>query len=334
MTSADNSTTPHAELACGMTIAQARRAAAAHLRAGGIETPDLDARLIVGHALGLDHAALAAQSARALTRAETEALAALLARRRAHEPVARILGTREFWSLPLAVTPDVLVPRPETETVVEAALAAIEERRAARIADLGTGSGAILLALLAELPQASGVGTDRDPRALAVARDNAERLGLRARTGFVACDFGTALAGGFDLVVSNPPYIPTAEIATLAPEVRDFDPRGALDGGRDGVAAYRAIAADARRLLAPGGTIAVEVGLGQADAVAALMAAHGLVACGTPRRDLAGVARVVVACRGQHADSERKEGGAHDRAATRPGSKSTKKPLGLCRETD
>jgi release factor glutamine methyltransferase len=284
-------------LAPAMTIAQARRALADRLRDRGFDTPDLDARLIVGHALGLDHRALAIDAARVLTPAETERLDAAVARRLAHEPVARILGTKEFWSLPLRVTPDVLVPRPETETVVEAALAVIDRGRSLRIADLGVGSGAILLALLSELPAATGIGTDRATRALAVARDNARSLGLADRASFAACDFGAAIAGPCDLVVSNPPYIPTHDIATLAPDVRDFDPRSALDGGSDGLAAYRAIAADAKRLLAPGGWLAAEIGIGQADAVAALFAQAGLAIPHAPRHDLAGRPRVVTARR-------------------------------------
>jgi release factor glutamine methyltransferase len=284
-----------AVLAPALTIAQARRAAADRLRERGFDTPDLDARLLVGHALGLDHAALIAQSARRLTPAEAAALEGILARRLAHEPVARILGTREFWSLPLRVTPDVLVPRPETETVVEAVLAVAQRDRPLRIADLGAGSGAILLALLSELPMAFGVGTDRDPAALGVARDNAQRLALADRAGFVACDFGAALAGACDIVVSNPPYIPAGDIAALAADVRDYDPRAALDGGPDGLAAYRAIAADAARLLAPGGWLAVEIGVGQDDAVPGLLAARGLAIAGAPQRDLAGRPRVVTA---------------------------------------
>jgi release factor glutamine methyltransferase len=280
-----------------MTVAQARRAVAARLRGEGRDTPDLDARLIVGHALGCDHVALTAQSTRVLTPAESARLDALVARRLDHEPIARIVETKEFWSLPLRITPDVLVPRPDTETVVEAALAVVARVGAVRVADLGVGSGAILLALLSELPTAHGIGTDCDPVALAVARDNAQRLGLAGRAGFVACDFGAAIAGDCDLVVSNPPYIPSHDIATLAPEVREYDPRRALDGGQDGLAAYRAIAADARRLLAPGGWLAVEIGIGQAEAVAALLARQGLAIDGAPRRDLGGRPRVIVARR-------------------------------------
>jgi release factor glutamine methyltransferase len=278
-----------------MTIGRARRAVAERLRAYGLDTPELDARLLVGHALGLDHPALTTDSARVLTPPETDRLGAGVARRLRHEPVARIIGCKEFWSLPLRITPAVLVPRPETETVVEAALAVVARGAAARIADIGVGSGAILLALLSELPNAMAIGTDRDAGALQVARRNAGHLGLAGRAAFVACDFGAALAGSCDLVVSNPPYIATREIATLAPEVRDFDPRGALDGGSDGLTAYRAIAADAPRLLAPGGWLVVEVGIGQAEAVTALFAGIGLETSDPPRRDLAGVPRVVKA---------------------------------------
>jgi release factor glutamine methyltransferase len=281
-------------LASPSTVAQARRTVADRLRAHGFETPDLDARLLVGHALGLDHGALMAAAARALTPAETETLEAALARRLAYEPVARIRGSKEFWSLPLAVTADVLVPRPETETVVEAALAVAARGRTLRIADLGTGSGAILLALLSELPAASGIGTDRSERALAVARRNADALALGRRAAFVACHFADAIAGGCDIVVANPPYIPSDDIATLAPDVRDFDPRLALDGGRDGLSAYRAIAADAARVLAPGGWLALEIGSNQAEAVPALLMQHGLAIPCSPRPDLAGRARVVM----------------------------------------
>jgi release factor glutamine methyltransferase len=284
-------------LAPGMTVAQARRALAEQFRRRRLESPDLDARLLVGHALGLDHRGLTLEFERALTAGETEMLAGAMARRLAHEPVARIIGTKEFWSLPLAIDPAVLVPRPETETVVEAALAVTAETPPARIADLGTGSGAILLALLSELPGAVGVGTDRDPRALALARANAIRIGLAGRAAFVLCDFGAALAGQCGLVVSNPPYIPTEAIATLPPEVRQYDPRPALDGGCDGLAAYRAIAADAARLLAPGAWLAVEIGVDQADAVATLFRRQGLAVPGEPRFDLAGRPRVVLARR-------------------------------------
>jgi release factor glutamine methyltransferase len=164
-----------------------------------------------------------------------------------------------------------------------------------RVADLGTGSGALVLALVCELPAAFGVGTDVSIPALDCACDNAAALGLAGRTAFLACDYGAALAGTFDLVIANPPYVPHDEIATLAPEVRDFDPKRALDGGPDGLAGYRTIAADARRLLAADGTLVLEIGAGQSDAATRIVAAGGLRLCGPPRRDLAGVARALVA---------------------------------------
>jgi release factor glutamine methyltransferase len=283
------------------SVGRARRDLAQAFRAAGLDAPALDARLLLGHALGLDHAGLACAAERPLAPAEVARVETLAARRLAGEPVARIIGMKEFWGLPFLITPSVLVPRPDSETIVEGALAALDRRDARthdlRIADLGTGSGALLLALLSELPNACGIGADRDARALATARVNAERLGLAARTVFVASDYGTALAGGLDLVVANPPYIRMQDIEGLAPEVRDFDPRGALDGGVDGLAAYRAIAADACRLLAPGAPLLVEVGSDQSRAVADLFESAGLVAESAPQRDLAGVPRVVRARR-------------------------------------
>ena len=279
------------------TVEAARWSLAQRFRHSGLDAPELDARLIVGHALGLDHAALAAQSRRVLAHQEADAIAALAARRLAREPVARILGRKEFWGLPFKLNAETLVPRPETETVVEAALANLDgenpKLRALRIADLGTGSGALLLALLSELPGACGVGTDISPAALDCARDNALALGLSPRASFLACDYGAALQGPFDLLVSNPPYVARADIAALQAEVRDFDPRRALDGGPDGLHGYRAIAADARRLLARNGALVLELGQGQLGAVTALFAAAGL-APAPPRHDLAGIARALV----------------------------------------
>ena len=284
-----------AEAGTTSSVAAARRRLAQRFRDAGLDSPDLDARILVGHALSLDHAALAAQADRRLTDKEADAIAALAQRRLNREPVARIVGTKEFWGLPLALNADTLVPRPETETVVEAALAALGDGRgrALRIADLDTGSGALLLALLRELPAARGVGTDISATALRCARSNAAVLGLADRASFVACDHGAALGGGLDLVVANPPYVASGEIAGLAPEVRDFDPRRALDGGRDGLAAYRAIVGDARRLLAPHGLLVIELGTGQLDAVRALTTAAGLAPAAACRNDLAGVPRAL-----------------------------------------
>jgi release factor glutamine methyltransferase len=286
-----------AAVAQAHTVATARRELSTAFRTIGIETPELDARILIGHTLGLDHAGLAAADQRRLTAGEESAIATLRQRRLNHEPVARILGEKEFWSLPLRLNEATLVPRPETETVVEAALAAIDSSgsRATklRIADLGTGSGAIALALLSELPNAFAVGTDLSVGALIAARHNAQRLGL-LRAAFVACTMADALRGPFDIVVSNPPYIASDEIAALAPEVRDFDPRLALDGGRDGLDGYREIATAIQKILAPGGYLVVELGIRQAEPAAALFAAAGLAPL-PPRADLNGVPRALVA---------------------------------------
>lgn len=280
----------------GMTIPQARRALADAFRKAGLDSPELDARLLVGHALGLDRAALAAAANDGLDAAQSNAISELADRRLAREPVAHILGVKEFWSLPLKVSPATLIPRPETETVVEAALAAIDaggpRTRPLRIADLGTGSGAILIALLSELPCAFGIGADISRTALAVARENADRHGLSARCAMLVSDFGASLAAGFDLVVANPPYIATGDLAALSPEVQR-DPIRALDGGIDGLTAYRAIAVDARRLIKPLGHLVVELGAGQADAVTKLLLTEGFSSAKL-RPDLNGIPRALI----------------------------------------
>jgi len=279
------------------TVASARRALAQAFRAAGLDTPELDARILVGHALALDHAALVAADARILDAERRKTIDALSRRRLAREPVARIVGIKEFWSLQLAVGASTLVPRPETETVVEAALAEIDKggprTRELRIADLGTGTGALLLALLCELPNAFGLGTDLNACTLLLARSNAQKLKI-ARAAFLGCDMAAALRGPFDLIVSNPPYIPSGQIAALPAEVRDFDPRLALDGGADGLDYYRAIAASAPALLKPGATLVVELGIGQAQPVADLLLAAAL-SPSPPLPDLHGMPRALVA---------------------------------------
>ena len=278
------------------TIAEARRALASALRASGIDSADLDARILVGHVLGLEHAALAAEGMRRLAAEEEKAIAAVTRRRLAREPVARIVGCKEFWSLPLRIDATTLVPRPETETVVEAALAAIdgtgERSRRLRIADLGTGSGALLVALLSELPNAFGVGTDCSIGALRIAHENALKFAPR-RAAFVGCDMTSALHGAFDLIVSNPPYIASGAIGALAPEVRNFDPRTALDGGPDGLEFYRLMALSTPALLARAGALVVELGIGQSETVAELFAMAGL-AVALPQTDLNDVPRALV----------------------------------------
>ncbi len=272
-----------------------RRALAARFRAAGNDSSELDARLLTGAALALDLTGLVRSAARCLTQQETGRLEDFARRRLKGEPVARILGEREFWSFKLQLSPETLVPRPDTETVVELALEMLGSTSvssAARILDIGTGSGAILLALLSEQPRAFGVGTDISEGALRTARRNAAELGLVGRTAFLACDYAAALSGRFDLIVSNPPYIRTADIAGLAREVRGHEPQRALDGGADGLSAYRALIPQAVGLLEMGGGLVLEVGCGRSDEIEALMTAAGLT-LEKSKVDLAGIPRAV-----------------------------------------
>jgi release factor glutamine methyltransferase len=282
----------------GQTVETARRVLTARFKARAIESAELDARLLTGAVLGLDLTGLITAVTRRLTDDEAVLLDGFARRRELGEPVARILSVKEFWGLPLSLTAATLVPRPDTETIVEAALELlhVEEDRARRlrIADIGTGSGAILLALLSEWPNAWGVGTDISEAALRTARANARNLGFAPRTAFVACDYAAALSDGFDLIVANPPYVRSGDIDALATEVRDHDPRRALDGGADGLDAYRLIAPQAARLLEPGGCLVLEVGHDQSGDVEALLTMAGLRLPGEPKADLAGVRRAVM----------------------------------------
>jgi release factor glutamine methyltransferase len=281
----------------GQTVETARRALAARLKSSAIDSAELDARILVGAALGVDLTGVIAAASRPLTSDEAIRLEDFVSRRLSGEPIARILGLKEFWGMPLKLSAATLVPRPDTETVVELALemlrAAPDRGRRFRIADIGTGSGAILLALLSELPDADGFGTDISVAALRTASTNAARLGFAPRAMFVACDYAAALSGRFDLIVSNPPYIRSAEIAGLAIEVRDHDPHRALDGGTDGLDAYRALVPQAAQLLARGGALIVEVGHGQSEEIEGLMTAAGLTVERPPKADLAGIRRAV-----------------------------------------
>jgi release factor glutamine methyltransferase len=282
----------------GHSIESARRALTARLRSAGLDEAGLDARILLGAVLSLDLTGLISQAARPLTEAEASQLAHYAQRRIAGEPVARILGMREFWGLPFRLSEATLVPRPDTETVVERALEMFREQSLSyppRIADIGTGSGAILLALLHEIPDAFGVGTDLSLTALDTAKGNAAALGLADRAAFVACSYASALRGPFDLIVSNPPYIPAGEIPKLSIEVREHDPHLALDGGNDGYDAYRALIPQAAERLVPGGALIVEAGQGQAGDIQALMAAAALSIDRPPRADLAGIPRAVSA---------------------------------------
>jgi len=289
-----------------MKLAEALATAAARLAEAGIENPRREARLLASHLLG-------APPGRFLDPArpvDAAAYQALVARRASREPLAFITGRQGFWTLDLAVSPSTLIPRADSETLIQAAQELFPGCGAVRrILDLGTGTGCLLLAALTEFPAAFGVGVDVSPAAAALAAGNAASLGFSARAAFLAGDWAAALQGSFDLVLSNPPYIPTDDIAGLMPEVRQHEPARALDGGADGLIAYRMLAALLPRLLAPGGAAVLELGIGQAHSVRHLAIAAGLRYVGTVN-DLGGHARAI---------KLRRVGGAADL---------TKKPFG------
>ena len=279
------------------TLVQAWTGARDRLKATGIDTPVIDARLLLEAAAGATRADLLNDPQRLLTAEQVQTLDAYLERRGRREPIAHILGRKGFWTVMLSVGPQVLTPRPDTELVVIAALERIEAAAPARILDLGTGSGAILLAVLAERPAARGLGVDISEDALAVARENAANLGLASRAALLRGDWATGLEdASFDLVVSNPPYVRTGEIVTLDPEVRQYEPLAALDGGPDGLDAYRVLAPEILRVLKPGGGFVVEIGFDQGPAVRALFEAAGAVDLEL-RQDLGGRDRVVAGAR-------------------------------------
>jgi release factor glutamine methyltransferase len=279
------------------TLVQAWTATRKRLDAAGIDGPVIDARLLVEAAAGASRADIIADPHRVLSEAQAATLEDYVARRERREPLSHILGRRGFWKIMLRVTPDVLDPRPDTETLVELALRELPEHQSVSILDLGVGSGAILLAILAERPAAKGLGVDVSEAALAVARDNAASLGLGRQVALLRGDWTAGLAeASFDLVVSNPPYIRSAEIEALQPEVRDHEPRLALDGGADGLEAYRALAPEVLRVLKPGGRFLVEIGWDQSGDVEALFAAAGGVSIAT-FKDLANRDRVVAGMR-------------------------------------
>ena len=278
-----------------MNLRTLRQDAIRRLRSAGIENAELDVRVLLAHALQWEPARVLAASEEPVGPAARSRFADAVERRAAGEPVARIVGVKEFWSRVFSVSPDVLVPRPETETVVEAALQALPDRDAAlRVLDLGVGSGALLAAVLLELPQAHGVGVDRSAGALKIARTNFEALGLGSRASLVLGDWSAALGAAFDLVVANPPYVTSGEIAALSREVREHDPVQALDGGVDGLAAYRAIVPELARLLVPGGVAILELGAGQEGEVAALARSAHLLVNEPARCDLSGRPRALV----------------------------------------
>ena len=272
-----------------MTAGEALRDAVARLRAEGIDEARLEARLLLAHALGLDRSVLIDRD-RAIDAAHFEAL---LQRRLDHEPLALITGHQGFWTLDLAVSPATLIPRADSETLITAALAAFPDRKPEKILDLGTGTGCLLLACLVEFPQAIGIGVDLSPLAAGLARCNARTNHLSDRALFLAGNWATAVHARFDLVLSNPPYIPHADIAGLMPEVALHEPAAALDGGPDGLDAYRKILSALPELLAPNGVAILELGMGQASAVAALAIEFGLEKSALCQ-DLGGIARAVV----------------------------------------
>ncbi len=283
--------------AAALSLGQAVREAARELAAADLPSPDLDARVLAAHAAGLDAAGLIVAS-RDPAGTVADVLRGYVARRIAGEPAARILGRREFWGMDFAVSPETLVPRPDSETVVEAALAMIDagpgRGAALRVADLGTGTGCLLIALLSELPAATGIGVDISPGAVATARANAAANGLESRATFTAGSWTGPLDGGFDAILSNPPYISTGDIAGLAADVRDHDPLAALDGGGDGLDAYRALLPGAVAALRPAGFAVLEVGVGMANDVADIAVRAGLTVL-SARCDLEGRDRAVIA---------------------------------------
>jgi release factor glutamine methyltransferase len=277
-----------------VNLVQAWKGARTRLEAAGITGPVIDARLLVEAAADVTRVEIVTDPHRELTPEQEATLEDYLTRRANREPVSHILGRKGFWKIMLGVTKDVLTPRPDTETVVEYSLREFPEHAAWRILDLGVGSGAILLALLAERPAAKGLGVDVSEEALAVARDNAASLGLANRVALLRGDWTAGLEGdAFDLVVSNPPYIASHVIETLEPEVRDHEPRLALEGGADGLDHYRILAPEILRVLKAGGRFAVEIGYDQKDAVEALFKEAGAVFVDTIR-DLSDRDRVVV----------------------------------------
>ncbi len=276
------------------TISHAIDRGAALLAAAGINSSRREARLLLAHALGCRTEELLREPGRPVDRrASTAAYDVLLHRRAQREPLALILGYREFWSLRFAVSPATLIPRPESETLIEAALRLFPDRAAPlRILDLGTGTGCLLLAVLHEFPSAFGIGIDCAWPAARLARHNAVNLGLAGRSAFICADWAQPISARFDLILSNPPYIESGAISGLMPEVARYEPRSALDGGSDGLEAYRTLIPAIPGLLRPAGAAILEIGAGQGTAVAGLAKIQGLTT--SSAADLAGIPRAMV----------------------------------------
>ena len=294
----------------GPTIGSVLGEAARALATAGFDEPRRHARRLLAAALGLSAAELFAHPETALAPAQEGRVSQILRRVARREPLSRIIGKREFWGLEFLLSEDTLDPRPDSETLIEAVLSRLADRtRDYRFLDLGTGTGCLLLALLSEFPGAIGVGIDIAAGAVRTARNNAALLGFGERAQFLVGDWVAAVAGRFDAVVANPPYIPTSAIPALMPEVRDYDPHRALDGGTDGFAAYDQIAADLPRLLVPDGLAVLEMGAGQADRVAAILRQKGLRVEGFTS-DLGGVPRCILGRQQSESSSASRNGPA------------------------
>jgi release factor glutamine methyltransferase len=278
-----------------MTLADFLKRAIETLKNVGIDNPQLDARILACHALGIDRAELLSQSQRPLSEYEVQSLTTLIARRVEHESVARIVGKREFWGLGFGLNEATLEPRPDSESLIEAVLT-LAPRTTQRILDLGTGTGCLLLSLLHELPDATGLGVDIAPRAVDQATRNAATLGLDQRAAFCTGNWLDGINEKFDIIVSNPPYIPAPEIPSLMRDVRDHDPMLALDGGADGLAPYRLLIPLLADFLTPNGIAAFEFGQHQASDVANLFKANKFARIKV-RKDLAGIERCITATR-------------------------------------
>lgn len=272
----------------------ALRDAVLDLQQAHIETASLDARLLLQHVLNVTREQLLADHRLSLSPDQQLAYRELVDMRKCRKPVAQLIGRREFWGRTFKVTEATLDPRPDSETLIEAVLARVRSREAAlSILDLGTGTGCLLLTLLDEFVQAKGTGVDICGEALKVAQENAARLDMQHRVEFVRSCWGEKVDGVFDIIISNPPYIPTKTIAMLSPEVSRYEPRGALDGGEDGLDCYRVIARHLPRLLARNGVCVLEIGMGQHKDVSAIVSENGLTVAGI-KEDLAGIPRCVI----------------------------------------
>lgn len=281
-------------LARDLSVKDVLRHAVLELQRAHIETASMDARVLLQHVLGLTREELLLNTERKVNSGQLAQYDELVEMRKNRQPVSQLIGTREFWGMCFKVTNHTLDPRPDSETLIEAILARIANREAPlRILDLGTGTGCLLLTLLTEYPNAHGTGVDICGSALNVAQENATRLGLERRSRFLASSWGNSVEGSYDLIISNPPYIPSAAIANLAPEVSRWEPKLALDGGPDGMECYRSIVPQLKTLLNPTGLAVFEIGMGQAKELETIVQASGLQVVGS-KDDMAYITRCIL----------------------------------------